>query len=252
MGEAIVRASTLLRIFKYFFLFQGDILYVGRANLNLSTIGPENGQGLLKALVPGTPDCRAIPVGDGIVGQDGGNCPFQMYTLSGSFAVTKGGSYTFCTTSTEGSANAFFVNKQSLPCYLTVWLHTRSNLYVDGVLVVNNDYAQTTATQRCGSAVLITSGLHILYVEGWARGSGLSLSATYQGPDTSMLRSPISSALTPRAVPVNVSAFLECDPEQSNVQDGIFTLCGFGADNYTYLESVEDIFFYYMQATQRI
>ena len=86
------------------YVLQGDVLYVGHAGLNLSVIGPANGQGLLKSLVPGTPDCRAVPAGDGVLVQDGGNCPYQMYTVTGTFRITVGGSYTFCTSSTEGLA----------------------------------------------------------------------------------------------------------------------------------------------------
>lgn len=76
--------------------------YVGKTTLRNAAIGPYNGQGLLKLLVSGTPDCRAPPVGDGQIGVEGQNCPFQMYTISGLFPLKLGGVYSFCTTSAEG------------------------------------------------------------------------------------------------------------------------------------------------------
>lgn len=123
----------------------------------------------------------------------------------------------------------------------------RSNLYVDGVLAVDNDYAQGTATQRCGSAETLSKGTHILYIEGWARGSGLSMAGTYKGPDTSMSFVAILPSPAPVISPVNLSFFAECDPVQITYVDGIFTLCGFKADNYTDITSVEDVYQYYQK-----
>ena len=93
---------------------QSDVRYVGQTTINGTVIGPYNGNGLLKLLVPGTPDCRAAPVGDGQVGVEGQNCPFQMYTISGVWTVTKGGAYTFCTTSAYGYARR--IPRLSIPC----------------------------------------------------------------------------------------------------------------------------------------
>jgi hypothetical protein len=83
-------------------LVQSDVHYVGQTTINGTVIGPPNGDGLLKLLVPGTPDCRAAPAGDGLVGVEGQNCPFQMYTISGVWKIIKAGAYTFCTTSAYG------------------------------------------------------------------------------------------------------------------------------------------------------
>ena len=82
--------------------FQSDVHYVGQTTLSSTVIGPYNSYGLLKLLVPGTPDCRAAPTGDELIGVEGQNCPFQMYTISGVFDMRKPGSYTFCTTSAYG------------------------------------------------------------------------------------------------------------------------------------------------------
>ena len=120
-------------------------------------------------------------------------------------------------------------------------------MYVDGSLIVNNDYAQTIATMRCRAAVAISSGLHVLYIEGWSRSSVLSMATTYQGPDTSNLIIPIAPVTNTAASAINVSTFLECDPMLSSTLDGIFTLCGFKADNNTDLKSVDDLYTYYKQ-----
>lgn len=119
---------------------------------------------------------------------------------------------------------------------------------MDGTKLVNNDYAQLVATERCSSAVPISAGLHVLYIEGWARLSTLSMSATYQGPDTSSLKSLIPSAQNPDPLPINISAFSECDPIESKVvDDGVFTICAFKADNDTDLTTVDDVYSYYGQ-----
>ena len=60
----------------------------------------KGGQGGLMS--QGGPDCRAQPVGDGLIGVDGQNCPFQMYSVFGSFNVSRGGAYSFCLTSSDG------------------------------------------------------------------------------------------------------------------------------------------------------
>jgi hypothetical protein len=83
-------------------LTQSDVHFVGWTLLNTTSIGPAGGQGLLAQLVPGTPDCRAEPVGDGLIGVDGQNCPFQMYSISGTFNISQSGSYTFSSTSSDG------------------------------------------------------------------------------------------------------------------------------------------------------
>ena len=64
----------------------------------------------------------------------------------------------------------------------------RSNVFIDGVNVVDNDgnhgSAQSNNAQRY-SIITLAAGLHNIYIEGWAQSSALSMSATYQGPDTS-------------------------------------------------------------------
>jgi hypothetical protein len=74
------------------------------------------------------------------------------------------------------------------------------------------------------------------------------MAGTYKGPDTSQSFAAIRPVPPPIISPVNLSYFAECDPAHSNVTDsGIFTLCGFKADNYTDITSVEDFYQYYEQ-----
>jgi hypothetical protein len=83
-------------------LSQSDIRFVGQATLSTTTIGSSDQEGVLKTLVDGSPDCRPLPVGDGLVGVDGQNCPFQMYSVSGAFRISQAGLYTFCCASAAG------------------------------------------------------------------------------------------------------------------------------------------------------
>ena len=98
-------SANIIFVFKFVYMIsclQSDVHYVGQTLLNSTIIGPVNGEGLLKTLVPGTPDCRTQPLGDGLIGVDGQNCPFQMYTISGAFHIITGGTYTLCSTSEDG------------------------------------------------------------------------------------------------------------------------------------------------------
>ena len=81
---------------------QSDVRFVGQVVLNTTTIGTADQEGVLKRLVDGSPDCRPQPSGDGLIGVDGQNCPFQMYSLSGAFKISRHGTYTFCSDSTDG------------------------------------------------------------------------------------------------------------------------------------------------------
>lgn len=108
----------------------------------------------------------------------------------------------------------------------------RSNLYINGVKVVNNDYPQG-AQERCGAAgISLAAGNHTLYVEGWSRNSVLSIAATYQGPDTSSQK-------------IVLAGYYQC-PALEN-EPGVFTICGFKADSSVNLNSWSDLYTYYNQ-----
>ena len=99
--ELIILSAALFEAF-FYLLCQSDVHYVGQTILPSIYVGPANGEGSLQLLVPGSPDCRAAPIGDGRIGVGGENCPFQMYTIFGILVTTKAGPYTFCTTSADG------------------------------------------------------------------------------------------------------------------------------------------------------
>ena len=213
--------------------------YVGQTMLPTAYVGPANGQGSLKLLVPGSPDCRARPVGDGLIGVEGQNCPFQMYTLSGVLLISKAGSYIFCTTSADGYALALLSGYSIAfdliyPCLYRF----SSNLYLDEVLVVNNDYAQT-ATQRCGTAIHLQAGNHTLYVEGWARSASLSITATFNGYDS------LNSAIV-------IPGLWQCNPNGPRISSMNFTICGYMADYSLTLGAVTDLTTYYNEVRARI
>ena len=89
---------------QWYLFLQSDVHFVGQALLNTTILGTPDQQGVLKTLVAGTPDCRAEPIGDGLVGVDGQNCPFQMYSVSGAFKISQSGPYLFCADSAAGWA----------------------------------------------------------------------------------------------------------------------------------------------------
>jgi hypothetical protein len=73
------------------------------------------------------------------------------------------------------------------------------------------------------------------------------MAGTYKGPDTSQSFAAIRPVPPPIISPVNLSYFAECDPAQGSSVDGIFTLCGFKADDFTDITSVEDLYQYYAE-----
>ena len=68
-----------------------------------------------------------------------------------------------------------FVPRVSLLC-------CRSKLYVDGPLLVNDDGLHGMV-EKCGG-IDLTSGPHVVYIEGFQAGGGVGMVATFSGPDT--------------------------------------------------------------------
>ena len=77
-----------------------------------------------------------------------------------------GGTYTFYTTSDDGSA-----------------------LYIDGVMIVNNDFSQGP-TERSGSATL-TAGPHTIEIRYFEGGGGEELDVHVAGPDTAGIKTAL-------------------------------------------------------------
>ena len=120
---------------------------------------------------------------------------------------------------------------------------------MDGVKVVDNDGNAQSATIKC-SLVSLIAGIHSIYIEGWSQSAQLSLSATYQGVDTNNSLIPIQAVVSPAAPSHTFSIFEECNPSSSFFKangNGLFTICGFAADNDVDLVRVEDVHAYYSQ-----
>ena len=95
-----------------------------------------------------------------------GNTDYFGIRYTGSIHVAAGGSYTFYTTSDDGSA-----------------------LYVDGVMVVNNDFSQG-ATERSG-VVTLTAGTHAIEIRYFEGGGGEELQVHVSGPDTAGVKTAL-------------------------------------------------------------
>ena len=115
---------------------------------------------------------------------------------------------------------------------------------MDGAQVVDNDGNAQSATSKCSIATL-GKGTHNIYIEGWSKSSQLSMSATYQGPDTNNALVPIQAVTSPFAPSNSYSTFRECDPTSSSANMGAgkgkFTICGFRVDSTLDLHSVDDV-----------
>ena len=110
-------------------------------------------------------------------------------------------------------------------CYessLTVWLR-RSKLYVDGPLLVDNEGLHGMA-EKCGAKDL-SSGSHIIYIEGFQAGGGVGMIATYSGPDTGDDKVLIKSG----TIGKNTLYFAQCDPSTQS-DPSRFTMCMFRSD----------------------
>ncbi len=126
-----------------------------------------------------------------------GNTDYFGIRYTGSIHVATGGSYTFYTISDDGSA-----------------------LYIDGVLVVNNDFSQG-ATERSG-AVTLTAGMHAIEIRYFEGGGGEELQVHVSGPDTADIKTALlESALVGTAtanVAITVLAVNDA-PELANFGD---------------------------------
>ena len=126
-----------------------------------------------------------------------GNTDYFGIRYTGSIHVATGGSYTFYTTSDDGSA-----------------------LYIDGVMAVNNDFAQG-ATERSG-VVTLAAGTHAIEIRYFEGGGGEELQVHVSGPDTAGVKTALlESALTGTAtanVAITVLAVNDA-PQLANLGD---------------------------------
>ena len=103
----------------------------------------------------------------------------------------------------------------------------RSLLFVDGSLLVNDDGLHGML-EKCGSKHL-SSGAHVIYIEGFQAGGGVGMEVKYSGPDTGgrmlFMRSGsiASSTSTKQYYPT-------CDPNAQTPEDGYFIMCMFRSE----------------------
>ena len=91
---------------------------------------------------------------------------------------------------------------------------------MDGPLLVNDDGLHGMV-EKCG-AIDLTSGSHVVYIEGFQAGGGVGMVATYAGPDTGGDKVLMRSG----TVLKSSRYYSQCDP--SSQQDpSQFTICMF-------------------------
>jgi hypothetical protein len=127
------------------------------------------------------------------------------------------------------------------------WYFGRSSVFINSTKVVDNDGSVQASAKRCGS-IALAAGLHSMYIEGWAQSSALSMSATYQGPDTMGQEHSIQAVTSPQAPSPAPPLFPEC-PSMGKSGDNNFTICAFKASNEIDLTRVDDVQKYYSQVS---
>jgi hypothetical protein len=130
------------------------------------------------------------------------------------------------------------------------WCVCRSNVFINSTKVVNNDGSVQTNAKRCG-AIMLAAGLHNMYIEGWAQSSALSMSASYQGPDTLGQELLVQAVTSPQAPPSAPPLFPEC-PSSGKAGDNNFTICAFKASSEIDLSRVDDVQKYYSQVCMSV
>jgi hypothetical protein len=119
---------------------------------------------------------------------------------------------------------------------------------------VDNDgkVQYATARRRCSSApVVLSVGSHILYIEGWSSTDVLSITATYQGPDTDNVavvipafRNTLGSSGA-SSFPGDI--FSECNPKGIRTGDRNFTMCAYNVKTNFNLGNLAQFFNFYKQ-----
>lgn len=98
---------------------------------------------------------------------------------------------------------------------------------MDGSLVVNNDGLHGMY-ERCGS-VTLTSGSHIVYIEGFQAGGGVGMEAFYSGLDTGNTKVFLRSGAAPSSSATPSKYYSKCDPTAGGDATG-FTVCLFRSE----------------------
>ncbi len=103
----------------------------------------------------------------------------------------------------------------------------RSKLFLDGTLLANDDGLHGMV-QRCGQRQL-SSGPHVVYIEGFQAGGGVGMEAKYAGPDTGGQMIFMRSGTVAAAVP-DRRYYPACDPDTADTESTQFTMCVFRSE----------------------
>ena len=95
----------------------------------------------------------------------------------------------------------------------------KTKLFLDGVLIVNNDGIHIANARICSTQKL-SAGVHEVYIIGFAAYLDSELEVTYAGPDTYGVRTVIGGQ----------PFFYACDPRSPMTAAAAFTLCTFKSD----------------------
>ena len=117
-----------------------------------------------------------------------------VWAIYGNLDVTKAGTYTFCTTSDDGSF-----------------------MYVDGKMVVNNDGLHG-AQEKCGD-ISLSTGTHAMFLPGFQHYGGAYMAAHYIGPDTGRVKRYLRSDSSKAPAPPKPSAWTVRLFRGSNIQN---------------------------------
>ena len=108
-----------------------------------------------------------------------------------------------------------------------------------------------TARKRCSpTPIFLSVGAHILYIEGWSSTEVLSISATYQGPDTGNTATVIPAYRNPFGPPpvsFPGDIFSECNPKGLVTGDSNFTICAYNAKSNSDIGNLAQFFTFYLQ-----
>ncbi len=103
----------------------------------------------------------------------------------------------------------------------------RSKLFINGALLVNNEGLHGMV-ERCESRTLST-GTHVVYVEGFQAGGGVGMELQYSGADTGNKKVLMRSASLPITQTRAGQYFKPCDPAAAAVSTQ-FTMCMFRSE----------------------
>ena len=156
----------------------------------------------LQFLVPGTPSHQFA------------------YVVFGDFTIFSSNSpYTVCSRSEDGCVMYYVIAWLYFIASIPLIYSNRTKVYIDGLLIVNNDGVHRGNARIC-SVFRLTAGVHQVYVAGFETYTDSEIEITYSGPDTDGVRTIIGGQ----------PYFYACDPRAPISDKPAFTLCTFKSD----------------------